>query len=171
MFPSSCCLRRSTSESIGSSPAFSANVRGIMSSASAKASTASCSRPPTESANSRKCNESSVSDAPPPGRTLPSSSVVSTTPSESLIARSSSSTTCSVPPRRISVTDLASSTSSTKSRSSPPTSFCATDPANPRSSAPISSIVPTTFPPVARARLVRSDDLARRTARIPSSAR
>src|SRR6056297_903496 len=69
--------------------------------------------------------------------------VVRTTPRESSMARSISSMTCSVPPRRMRVTAWASSTSSTKMRWSPAISFWATLPATPRSSAVRSSTLET----------------------------
>ena len=69
-FSLSCTCRSSTSMSIGSKPAFSASVRGITSTASANASTASCSLPPTLVAYLRSSFAISISTAPPPATIL-----------------------------------------------------------------------------------------------------
>ena len=65
--------------SMGSKPAFSASVKGISSTASANASTASCSRPPTFTAKARRFLANSASGAPPPATILPSSIALRTT--------------------------------------------------------------------------------------------
>ena len=81
-----------------SKPAFSANVLGITSNASANATIAICSLPDTESAKAFNCFAISISGDPPPITTLPSSIVADTTPSASSNALSTSDETCLVLP-------------------------------------------------------------------------
>ena len=102
----SCSLRKATMMSIGSKPAFSARVVGIASTASANASIASCSRPPTLTAYARKPFASSASGAPPPATILPSSITFRTTHKPSCRLRSASSITWFDAPRITRVTAL-----------------------------------------------------------------
>ncbi len=92
----------------GSRPAFSASVLGITSSAPANASMAICSRPPIPSAYERRSRDKDASTEPPPVSTAPSSRATLTTPIASSKARRISSITCSVPPRRRTLTLFAS---------------------------------------------------------------
>ena len=66
-----------------SKPAFSIKVLGITSKASAYFKIANCSLPLTDSPYSLNCFTKSISQAPPPMRTLPSSMVAATTPKAS----------------------------------------------------------------------------------------
>lgn len=66
-----------------SKPAFSIKVLGITSNASAYFKIANCSLPLTVSPYSLNCLIKSISHAPPPMRTLPSSIVAATTPKAS----------------------------------------------------------------------------------------
>src|SRR5438093_5167609 len=164
LFPFLCCWRSSIRMSIGSRPAFSARVRGMTSTASANASMAICSRPPTVEAKSRKARAISIALEPPPLMTLPSSIATATTLVASSRDRSSSSTTCSVPPRRRIETAFGFLHPVTKVISSSPIFFSYTCFAKPRSSFDSSSSFVTTLPPVALASFSISDFLTRRTA-------
>ena len=118
---------------MGSRPAFSASVRGMTSTASANASTASCSRPPTLVAYLRSSFAISISIAPPPGTILLFSITSDTTESESIMARSASSTMRSKPARIRIATLCGSLHFSTKIILSSPILRSSTCPANPRS--------------------------------------
>ncbi len=90
--------------SMGSSPAFSASVRGMTSSASANALTASCSLPESVSAYFLSSLLTMISGAPAPATIFPVLSAAARSPMASVSARLTSSTTCSVPPRMSIVT-------------------------------------------------------------------
>ena len=171
LFPCSCLLRICTSLSIGSSPAFSASDRGIISRASAKAFAASCSLPLRVAEYSCSLSESSISGEPPPATILPSSITTPTTRSASCNPRSASSTTCSVPPCSTTETAFGFLQSVTKIMSSLASFFSSTTPASPRSFGDISSRLDTMFAPVALESLSISLFLIRRTANIPAFAR
>ncbi len=157
-------LRTSSIISIGSSPAFSARVFGMISIAFAYASIAICSRPPTVVAYSRNAIEIHVAAAPPPAVILPSSKATFTTNKASCIPRSSSSTTCSVLPRIRIETAFGFLQSVTNVILSSPIFCSSTLPANPRSFCESSSRFATTIAPVAFASLSMSLFFARLTA-------
>ena len=157
-------LRSSMRMSMGSSPAFSASVRGIPSRASANRSNASCSRPPTFAASSRSRSASSLALAPPPTTMRPSSTATATTLSASSSDRSISSSTCSVPPRIRIETAFAFFAPVTNVSASSPILRSSTWPAVPTSSGVSSLTFETMFAPVALASFSMSDFLTRRTA-------
>ncbi|BAA29086.1 173aa long hypothetical protein [Pyrococcus horikoshii OT3] len=160
-----------TSVSIGSRPAFSASVLGITLRASAKASIANCSLPPTSFAYSSSLMLSSISLAPPPAIIFPSSSMSLTTLMASSRALSTSSTTCSVPPLMSIVTALGFLQPSTKIMFSPATFLSSTSSASPRSSGVRSLMLVTILAPVALASFSMSLFLTLLTANIPYLAR
>ncbi len=96
--PFSCAAFNSVRMSIGSSPAFSAKVDGMHSSAFANSDIASCSRPLKDFAKSISLEESSISTAPPPATTRPDIKALRTSPSPSMNARSISSIMWILPP-------------------------------------------------------------------------
>src|SRR2546428_76413 len=119
--------------SICSRPALSDRVRGIDSSESANASTASCSLPPIFGARSRILFANSISIAPPPATILFFFTTSMITERASLSALSASSTSLSRPALIRMLTDLGSFASSMKTILSSPTFRSSTRPANPRS--------------------------------------
>ena len=154
----------------GSSPAFSARVRGMTSRALEKASIAICSLPPIPSAYDLRSRLSAAMTDPPPVRTEPSSWATATTPMASSNARLTSSITCSVPPLSRTETLFAWGHPSTKTMSESPIFLSSTLEALPRSSPDRSSRLFTILPPVAFERASMSLFLALLIANIPALA-
>ena len=129
----SCLDFNSARTSIGSSPAFSANVLGIISIESANDNAANCSLPDNVFAYFLNSLASSISMAPAPGTILLYLIEAAKTPKESFTALSISSTTCEVPPLINNVTAFADLHPLTYVISSSPTFFASTIPALPNS--------------------------------------
>ena len=158
-------------ESSASSPALSASIVGISSSASANASIASCCLPPTFLANSLSFSASSTSGAPPPPTTLGSLSTFLSTWSASSILLSASSRSMSFAPLTRMVTLLGFFAPSMNIILSLPTFLSSTSSASPRSSALRSLSVLIILAPVAFAIFSISLLLTLLTAIIPFLAR
>ena len=135
--------------SIGSKPAFSAKVLGIISTESANAWTASCSLPDKLSENFLKFLASSISGEPAPATTLLFFKAAETSPIASSTARLTSSITCSVAPLTKRVTALGFLHSFTIVISSSPILVSSTMPALPKSAADKSSKLVIILAPVA----------------------
>ncbi len=166
--PFSCCDLSSTSISIGSSPAFSASVRGMTSSASANLLAANCSLPFNVAAYSLSRRDSSTSGLPPPATNFSSSITTPTTRSASSRARSKLSTTCSVPPRITKLTAFGLSQPVMYSILSTPIFFSSARSAIPISDSDISSTLEITAAPHARDNFSISLFLTRLIASIPA---
>ncbi len=143
----------------------------MISSASANASMASCSRPPTWAAYSRTALLISISTLPPPATILGVSVTSLTTYRASLSALSASSIIRSRPALTKMATALGSLHSSTKIILSLPTFFSSTTPHDPRSLSCRSARLFTTLPPVALASFSMSLFLTRRAESTPALAR
>ena len=170
-FPSEWLWRSDASVSMGSIPAFSAIVRGMVSSDSAYFLMASCSRPSNVSAHVLSCAAMYASAEPPPATMAGRSITSRTTMRASCIDRSTSSTTRCEPPLIRIVTDCGFWQPSTNTHLSDSTFFWWTASADPRSSGWRSSMFVVTRPPVAFASFVMSLSFTRRTASIPLFAR
>ncbi len=139
--------------------------------ASANASIASCSLPPTFVAYLRSSLANSTSTAPPPATILLSSITSETTDRASFRPLSASSTILSSPARISTATERGSLHFSTKIILSSPILRSSTMPATPKSCGIKSSKSVIILPPVALASFSMSDCFTLLAANIPSFAR